>query len=67
MFNILGKAGLVRTQHGTAFVLTVHGCDEEIKMEDIGRMTCTDFAELYTVSMLPRRTRCLSSVCGIKV
>ena len=67
MFNILGKAGLVRTQLGTAFVLTVHGCDEEIMMEDIGRMACTDFAELYTVSMLPRRLRCLSRACGVKV
>ncbi|DBA92184.1 TPA: hypothetical protein ACH3X1_015897 [Trebouxia sp. C0004] len=58
VFHILGKAGLVRTQHGTAFVLTVHGCDEEIKMDDIGRMACTDFAELYTV-FVRRKAKCL--------
>ncbi len=67
MFDILGKAGLVRTQHGTAFVLTVHGCDEEIKMEDIGRMACTDFAELYTVSMFYRHPCCLCSAGGVPV
>ncbi len=59
VFNILGRAGLIRTQHGKAFIMTLHGCDEEVNMEDIGRMACTDFAEQYTVSMLRRHFCCL--------
>ncbi|DBA68457.1 TPA: hypothetical protein ACH3X2_013747 [Trebouxia sp. C0005] len=58
VFNVLGKAGLIRTQDGTAFIMTLHGHDEEIKMEDIGRMACTDFAELCTV-FVRKQAQCL--------
>ncbi len=47
--RILDKSGLTRTQQGKAFVLTVHGFNEEIKMEDVSKMPHTDIAKLYTV------------------
>ena len=47
--RILGKSGLTRTQQGKALVLTVHGFNEEIKMEDVGKLRHTDIAKLYTV------------------
>lgn len=47
--RILDKSGLTRTQQGKALVLTVHGFNEEIKMEDVGKLPHTDIAKLYTV------------------
>ena len=47
--RILDKSGLIRTQQGKALVLTVHGFNEEIKMEDVGKLPHTDIAKLYTV------------------
>jgi len=31
-------------------MLTVHGYETEVKVEDIGRMSRTDLANLYTVN-----------------
>ena len=47
--RILDKSGLTRTQQGKALVLTVHGFNEEIKMEDVSKLPHTDIAKLYTV------------------
>ena len=47
--RILDKSGLIRTQQGKALVLTVHGFNEEIKMEDVSKLPHTDIAKLYTV------------------
>ena len=52
MLKILERSGLTRTQQGTAFKLTVHGCEEEIRVEDISSMPHADLAKLYTVTVL---------------
>ena len=49
VLNILEKSGLMRSQQGNAITLTVHGFDEEMKLEDISSMPHTDLAKLYTV------------------
>lgn len=49
LLKLLERSGLTATQQGSALVLTVHGFDEEMKVEDISRMPCKEFAELYTV------------------
>ena len=49
VLNILEKSGLMRSQHGNAIKLTVHGFDEEMKLEDISSMPHADLAKLYTV------------------
>ena len=49
ILRILERSGLIRTQQGTAFKLTVHGFAEEVRVEDISRMPHTDLAKLYTV------------------
>ena len=49
MLKILERSGLNRTQQGAALMLTVHGYETEVKIEDIGRMSRTDLANLYTV------------------
>lgn len=54
VLGIMEKAGLVRTQQGTALLLTVHGVNEEVKMVDIGKMPLTEVAKLYTVTVKVR-------------
>jgi len=50
VLNILEKSGLMRSQQGNAIMLTVHGFDEEMNLEDISSMPHTDLAKLYTVT-----------------
>ena len=50
VLKILERSGLNRTQKGAALMLTVHGYETEVKIEDIGRMSRTDLANLYTVN-----------------
>ena len=52
MLKILERSGLIRTQQGTAFKLTVHGSEEDIRVEDICSMPHADLAKLYTVTTL---------------
>ena len=49
VLNILEKSGLMRSQQGNAIMLTVHGFDEEMKLEDISSMPHANLAKLYTV------------------
>jgi len=49
VLNILEKSGLMRSQQGNAIMLTVHGFDEEMKLDDISSMPHADLAKLYTV------------------
>jgi hypothetical protein len=50
VLKVLEKSGLIRTQQGAALMLTVHGYETEVKIEDIGRMSRIDLANLYTVN-----------------
>lgn len=63
VLRILDKSGLTRTQQGKALVLTVHGFNEEIKMEDVSKMPHTDIAKLYTVHVR-KVAQCLLDVEG---
>jgi len=49
VLKILERCGLNRTQQGAALMLTVQGYETEVKIEDIGRMSRIDLANLYTV------------------
>lgn len=39
----------MRSQQGNAIMLTVHGFDKEMKLEDISSMPHAELAKLYTV------------------
>lgn len=56
VLGIMDKSGLIRTQEGTALLLTVHGVDEEVTMGDIGKMPLCNLAKLYTVTVGDRST-----------
>ena len=56
VLRIMDKSGLVRTQEGTALLLTVRGVNEEVTMDDIGKMPLGDLAKLYTVTVENRST-----------
>ncbi|DBA92180.1 TPA: hypothetical protein ACH3X1_015893 [Trebouxia sp. C0004] len=55
VLEILERAGLNRTQQGAALMLTVHGYETEVKIEDIGRMS---------YAYVRKQARCLLDVDG---
>lgn len=63
LLKLLERSGLTATQQGSALVLTVHGFDEEMKVEDISRMPCKEFAELYT-AYARKQAKCLLDIEG---
>ncbi|DBA92181.1 hypothetical protein WJX77_001073 [Trebouxia sp. C0004] len=63
VLRILDKSGLIRTQQGKALVLSVHGFNEEIKMEDVSKLPHTDIAKLYTAHVR-KVAQCLLDVEG---
>ncbi|DBA68459.1 hypothetical protein WJX79_009497 [Trebouxia sp. C0005] len=48
ILHALENSGLRRTQQGQALVLTVHGIEQEMQLEDIGMLSLKAFAKLYT-------------------
>lgn len=52
ILHALENSGLRRTQQGQALVLTVHGIEQEMQLEDIGMLSLKAFAKLYTVHAL---------------
>lgn len=60
MLTILKRSGLNRTQEGAALMLTVHGYETEVKIEDIGRMSRIGLANLYTV----KKSNSMTNACA---
>ncbi|DBA68454.1 TPA: hypothetical protein ACH3X2_013746 [Trebouxia sp. C0005] len=63
VLDILEKSGLMRSQQGNAIMLTVHGFDKEMKLEDISSMPHAELAKLYT-AYVQKQAQCLLEVEG---
>ncbi|DBA68452.1 TPA: hypothetical protein ACH3X2_013744 [Trebouxia sp. C0005] len=50
VLKFLERSGLNRIQQGAALMLTVHSYEIEVKIEDIGRMSHINLANLYTIN-----------------